>query len=259
MAATDERTPTLNANGLVYGAVQSSDVIAVLDPRANATSVIKVPSSAPLIDTDTPASPFWGTEKIWQRSADPRSVAMDSHGRVWVTARIRAPQQQPAFCKDGSINKFAKYFPITGPSARQIEIYDPETKQFTSIDTCFAADHNHFDENGLIVFGQNNAIGWVDTEKFDKTHDAAASQGWIPAVLDTNGDGKITEWTEPDQPIDPKKDHRIEFGCYGIAISPVDRQLVVLGNRREGYETRSPRARGQPAGNKQSRVVCAAP
>ncbi len=235
VAATDERTPTLNANGPVYGAIQSSDVIAVLDPRTNATSVIKVPSSAPLIDTDTPASPVWGTEKIWQRSADPRSVAMDSHGRVWVTARTRAPQQQPAFCKDGSINKFAKYFPIAGPSARQIEIYDPETKQFTSIDTCFAADHNHFEENGLIVFGQNSAIGWVDTEKFDKTHDAAASQGWIPAVLDTNGDGKITQWTEPDQPIDPKKDHRINFGCYGVAINPIDHSLVHSESRREGY------------------------
>jgi hypothetical protein len=229
VAATDERTPTLNANGLVYGAVQGSDVIAVLDPRTNATSAIKVPSSAPLIDTDTPESPYWGTEKIWQRSADPRSVAMDSHGRVWVTARIRAPQQQPAFCKDGSINQFAKYFPIAGSSARQVEVYDPETKQFASIDTCFAADHNHFDENGLIVFGQNNAIGWIDTEKFDRTHDAAASQGWIPAVLDTNGDGKITEWTEPDQPIDPKKDHRINFGCYGIAINPIDHSLWCSG------------------------------
>ena len=79
------------------------------------------------------------------------------------------------------------------------------------------------------MFGQNNAIGWVDTAKFDKTHDAAASQGWIPAVLDTNGDGKITEWTEPDQPIDPKKDHRIEFGCYGIAISPIDDSLWCSG------------------------------
>ena len=92
VAATDERNPTLNANGLVYGAVQSSDVIAVLDPRdkhddCNQGSVERAPDRH-----HTPASPYWGTEKIWQRSADPRSVAMDSRGRVWVTARIRAPQ-----------------------------------------------------------------------------------------------------------------------------------------------------------------------
>jgi hypothetical protein len=219
----------MNPNGLVYGSIQSSDIIAVLDPRENLATQIKVPSNAPPIDADTPASPFWGEEKIWQRSADPRSVTMDGHGRVWVTARIRAPQQQPAFCKDGAMNKFARYFPIPGPSARQIEVYDPKTKQFTTIDSCFAADHNHFDDKGSIVFGQNNAIGWVDTVMFDKTHDAQASQGWCPAVLDTNGDGTITEWTEPNQPVDPKKDHRIEFGCYGDAINPIDGSLWCSG------------------------------
>jgi len=229
VAATDERTPTMNANGLVYGSIQSSDIIAVLDPRENKASEIRVPSSAPAIDADTPASPFWGDEKIWKRSADPRSVTMDSRGRVWVTARIRAPQQQPAFCTDGSTNTFAKYFPLPGPSARQIEVYDPRTKQFTAIDSCFAADHNHFDDKGWIVFGQNNALGWIDTAAFDKTHDAAASQGWCPAVLDTNGDGKITEWTEPNQPVDPAKDHRIEFGCYGDAINPIDGSVWCSG------------------------------
>ena len=227
--STDDRNPTLNANGLVYGAIQTSDIIATLDPRKNSTGEIKVPSTAPPIDVDGPPSPFWGTEKIWQRSSDPRSVAMDKQGRVWMTARIRASQQQPAFCKDGSASKFAKYFPMPGPGTRQVEMYDPKTKQFTPIDTCFAADHNHFDENGSLVFGQPNAIGWVDTVAFDRTHDAGASQGWCPAVLDTNGDGKITEWTEPNQPIDPKKDHRIAFGCYSDAISPIDGSVWCSG------------------------------
>jgi len=229
MAATDERRPTMNANGLIYGAIQSSDILAVLDPRQNATTAIKIPSNAPQIDTNTPTSPYWGDEKVWQRQSDPRSVAMDAQGRVWVTARTRAAKDQPDFCKDGSLNKFAKYFPLPGPSARQIEVYDPKTKQFTMIDSCFAADHNHFDENDVLVFGQNDAIGWLDTKEFEKTHDAAASQGWCPAVLDTNGDGKITEWTEPNQPVDPQKDHRIHFGCYSDAISPVDGSLWCSG------------------------------
>src|SRR3989442_1466165 len=64
VVTTDERTPTMNANGLVYGSIQSSDIIAVLDPRENAATEIKVPSGAPPIDTDTPASPFWRDEKI---------------------------------------------------------------------------------------------------------------------------------------------------------------------------------------------------
>ena len=130
---------------------------------------------------------------------------MDAKGRVWVTARIRAPQQQPAFCKDGATNKFAKYFPLPGPSNRQIQLYDPKSKQFTPIDSCFAADHNLFDEHDALVFGQENAIGWVDTVAFDKTRDGAASQAWCPGVIDTNGDGKVsTGWSEPNEPIDPK-------------------------------------------------------
>ena len=229
-AGTDERSPTLNSNGLIYGAIQSSDILAVLDPRENKTTEIKIPSSGPVLDANTPLSPVWGNEKIWQRQADPRSVAMDAKGRVWVTARTRAPQQQPAFCKDGSTNKFAKYFPMAGPSARQIELYDPKTKQFTSIDSCFAADHNQFDEHDTLVFGQDNAVGWIDTVKFDKTHDEAAAQGWCPGVLDTNGDGKISlGWTEPNQSVDPTKDHRIEFGCYAIGISPTDGSIWCSG------------------------------
>src|SRR5262249_20111727 len=138
VAATDERTPTMNANGKIYGSIQSSDIIAVLDPNENAATEIKVPSSAPPIDTATLPAPCRGTEQIGKGSADPRSVTMDSQGRVWVTARIRAPQQQPAFCKDGTLNKFAKYFPLASSSARQIEVYDPKTKQFTTIDSCVA-------------------------------------------------------------------------------------------------------------------------
>src|SRR5207244_6439784 len=90
VAATDERTPTMNANGLVYGSIQSSDIIAVLDPRENLATEIKVPSSAPPIDADTPASPFWGDEKIWRRSADRRSVTPASPGRVALAAGTAA-------------------------------------------------------------------------------------------------------------------------------------------------------------------------
>ena len=119
---------------------------------------------------------------------------------------------------------------MEGPSARQIELLDPKTKQFTMVDSCFAADHNVFDERDNLIFGQDNAVGWIDTVALDKTHDAGASQGWCPGVVDTNGDGKIsTGWTEPDQPVDPKRDHRIEFGCYAIALSPTDDSIWCSG------------------------------
>jgi len=228
-AGTDERTPTLNANGPIYGAMQSSDILAVLDPRTNTTTEIKIPSNGPVLDANTPRSPVWADEKIWKRQSDPRSVAMDAKGRVFVTARIRDPKQQPAYCTD-STNKFAKYFTMAGPNARQVQLYDPKSKQFTPIDTCFAADHNEFDDRDQLVFGQDDAVGWIDTVAFDKTHDAGASQGWCPGVVDTNGDGKIsTGWTEPKEAIDPKRDHRIEFGCYAISISPTDGSIWCSG------------------------------
>jgi hypothetical protein len=229
-AGTDERHPTLNPNGLIYGAIQSSDLLTVLNPRENASTEIKIPSNGPVLDANTPRSPVWGDEKIWQRQSDPRSVAMDAKGRVWVTARTRGPQQQPAFCKDGATNKYAKYFPLPGPSARQIQLYDPKTKQFTAIDSCFAADHNLFDDKDALIFGQDDAVGWLDTVAFDKTRDAAASQAWCPGVVDTNGDGKIsTGWTEPKEAVDPKRDHRIEFGCYAIALSSTDGSVWCSG------------------------------
>ena len=233
MAATDERTPTLNANGLVYGAIQSSDIFAVLDPRTNTTSQIKIPLMG-LIDANTPESPYWGDEKTanWPGQSPQRRHRPPWQG-VGYRARIRKLRQQPDFCKDGSMNEFAKYFPLTNPSARQVEVYDPETRQFTMIDTCFSADHTHFDENDQLVYGQTDAIGWLDTKEFDKSHDAAASQGWCPAVVDTNGDGKISEgWTQPDQPVDPQKDHRVHFGCMCGCHQPHRWQLVVLGNRQ---------------------------
>src|SRR5260221_3733689 len=66
---------------------------------------------------------------------------------------------------------------------------------------------------------------------FDETGDAAKSQGWSPFILDTNGNGKRDDYVEPDQPIDPTKDKRINAGFYGIVPSPVDGSVwgTVLG------------------------------
>ena len=49
-----------------------------------------------------------------------------------------------------------------------------------------------------------------------------ASQGWTAFILDTNGNGKRDDYVEPDQPVDPAKDKRIQAGFYGIGVSPVD-------------------------------------
>lgn len=229
--AGDTRIPTANANGPIYGVAEMTDSLTMLDPVAHRVRNIKVLTDAPpLVSSFNAAptpSPFWG-ENMWKRTADVRSSAVDQNGKLWMAVRMRAAQRQPPFCTSSS-NKYAAYFPLRA-SARQVAKFDQKTDTYEHVDTCFSADHNMFDTSNNIYFGMNGAVGWIDVDTWEKTHDAEASQGWCPAVLDTNGDGRITQgWTEPDQPIDPARDHRIDFGCYSVAVNPTDNSLWCSG------------------------------
>ena len=228
-AASDVRDATVNANGFVYGVVQPSDILAVLDPVEHRASVINIPSSGPEIQTSTPVSPYWGDDAVWARQSDPRSVAMDADGRVWLTGRIRGADAQPEFCTDES-NAFADYYPLARGS-RQVFMYDPGTEVFSEIDTCFSADHNQISDDDVIYYGFNGGLGWINIDIWDETQDAEAAQGWCPGVVDTNGDGLITPgWTEPDEAIDPTRDHRIQVSCYSPAVNPADGTVWCSGN-----------------------------
>ena len=229
--ASDRRNPRVNANGPIYGASQMTDTINVLDPNTHKASIIKVPGTGPVIDVQN-ASPVWGGP-IWKRQADPRSVEIDARGRVWMTLRTREAQKQPSWCAGTGANAFGRNYPLKSGD-RQVAIYDPKTQKFETIDTCFHSDHNEFSEDNFAYYGTQGSIGWVDGNTWDKTHDAEKSQGWCPAVIDTNGDGKITEgWTEPNQPVDPTKDHRMAFGCYAIGVSPKDGSVWCSSNTSE--------------------------
>ena len=226
--SSDIRDATVNANGLVYGVVQPRGTLTVLDPVEHRASTIQIPSSAQKIGVNAPTSPYWGDEAIWERAADPRSVAMDADGRVWLTGRTRAPDQQPDFCSDPS-NRFADYHPLAR-GGRQVFTYDPTSETFGEIDTCFSADHNQIGHDDVIYYGLNSAVGWIDIETWDETQDAEAAQAWCPAVVDTTGDGIITRgWTEPGEPIEPGRDHRIQFGCYAPAVNAADGSIWCSG------------------------------
>jgi hypothetical protein len=230
-AASDTRNPTVNANGIIYGASEMTDTLTTLDPVQHKSVTLKIPSEAtpmnqPFNASPTP-SPYWGPD-AWKRSGDPRSIAIDAKGRVWVAVRSRDNQKQPAFCGPNG-NKFGKFYPIR-QSARQLAMYDPKSHEWSHIDTCFSADHNQISDDNFIYFGVGSAVAWVDINTWDKTHDSEASQGWCPGILDTNGDGKTTPgWTEPNEPIDPTRDHRITFGAYSITINAKDGALWVSG------------------------------
>jgi hypothetical protein len=224
--ASDKRNPTVNPNGLIYGGLEeSADYLSVIDPKTNTAS--KIPMK--VRDPQTPSSfltkpaapsPYWGDEAIWDSKTTVHSFSMDKQGRVWAAARVRGPQT-PAWCRAGSDHSSAKLFPINS-GQRGLELYDPKTKETTTIDTCYTWGHVNFDDNGVLwsSFGPAGIEGWFDTRIWDKTHDEKQAQGWSAFVLDYNGNGKRDAYTEPNQPADPTKDKRINVSFYGVAPAP---------------------------------------
>ena len=238
--ASDKRNPTVNANGPIYGALEASaDYMPVVDPMRNAARQVKLPVRDPKTPSEAqtpPAapSPYWGDEAIWTSQTSAHSFAMDKQSRVWIAARIR-PNQTADFCQQGSTHPSAKAFPIN-QSGRQMQMYDPKTKQVTTIDTCFGTHHLNFDNNDILWFtGGGPVEGWFDTKVYDETKDEQKAQGWTVFVLDTNGNGKRDAYVEPDQPVDPTKDKRINAPFYGVAPSPVDDSIwgSVAGHARD--------------------------
>ncbi len=221
--ATDERNPSVNANGPIFGVSQPTNTFMILDPVANKSTTFKIPSMVAATQNNG-VSPTWGGP-IYQRQADPRSVEVDATGRAWLTVRHH-DGGRPAWCADVDKNKFAKNYSQgagRGGGAKQVANFDSKTNKWEYVDVCFGVDHNKLSKDNVIYYGTNNSVGWVDMDAWDKTKDATQSQGWCPAVVDSNGDGKVSApWTEPDQPLDAAKDRRVQFGCYAIAYSKKD-------------------------------------
>jgi hypothetical protein len=221
--------PTNNPNGLVYGVhEESTDLLTVLDPVKSSFTQVPIPSGlgTPLVEPPQVVmpSPYWGDEAISTARAAAHSIMMDSQGRVWTTSQTRG-HDNPAFCKQGSSLESAIAFPVDTGS-RQVNMYDPKTGKWTLVDMCASGLHLNFanDANHTLWIGNPgvDVVGWLNTKMFDETHDAQKSQGWTPFILDTNGNGKRDDYTEPGQPMDPAKDMRIKVGMYGIIPSPAD-------------------------------------
>lgn len=240
LSGTDRRNPTVNAYGKLYGAPElSTDEMPILDPVANTATVYNLP----VRDEDTPTtnsapvvapSPYWGDERIWDSKANVHNPMLDQEGRVWMTARIRGPDN-PGFCKEGSEHPSAMLYPKDRTS-RQLSVYDPETGGYVFVDTCFSTHHLQFaydDKNTLWTSGGGDVVGWLDTNQFMETGDAEAAQGWAPLILDTNGNGQQDAWTEPGEDLDSALDARIPNGFY--AVMPEPRGDAVWGSNAFRY------------------------
>ena len=226
LVSTDRRNPTINANGPLYGALElSADYTPVLDPVRHVASKIPLtvrdPATPPTSPQMPAPSPYWGDEVIWTSKNNVHNPMLDHRGRLWLTSAVRGVDNPP-MCLQGSSHPSAKLAPVPR-SGRHLAMYDPATKKLTHIGTCFSTHHLMFAEDAnhtLWTSGGGPVVGWLNTKLFDETGDEERAQGWTALILDTNGNGKRDEAVEPNQPVDPAKDKRINAGFYGVAPAP---------------------------------------
>ena len=236
LISTDRRNPTVNAYGPLYGQCEHAcNDMPILDPIKNVATNFVLPTTADMPLALGPGnagsihilqpSAYWGSEDIWDSKANNHNSMLDRKGRVWMAATGHKPDN-PDFCKKGSTHPSAVEFPINSTN-RRITMYDPKTKKYTAIQTCFGSHHLQFgyDANETVwasTGGGGGNVGWINTKMLDETGDIEKSQGWTALVLDTNGNGQRDEFTEPNQPADPAKDRRIIAGIYAVMPNPVD-------------------------------------
>ena len=235
LISSDRRHPTVNANGPLFGSPEySSDLLPILDPIKNVATTFKAPVRDPQMPLNlgpghaagldpTMPSPYWDNERIWETRVNNHNSMFGKDGRLWLAASVRGADN-PAWCKAGSSHPSAKAFPMDR-AVRHLAVLNPKTMKYDFVETCYSTHHPQFgyDANDTLwTSGGGPVVGWLDTKKFDATGDAAASQGWTALILDTNGNGKRDEYVEPDQPLDPARDKRVNSPFYAVMPSPVD-------------------------------------
>ncbi len=289
LVSTNKNNPMLNAGGPVYAASAGHGQLVILDPEENAGYTRDIPTRDPVDQVPSrfpkPRKPsfYWGDEHLWgnppYNPADPHNPMLDSKGRVWLTSKIRGSQNPPAWCSDPT-NKYAAWWtPRAG--GRQASFFDPKSRKFTLIDTCFGTHHLQFDNdpNETVYFNGGGAgFAWVDSKVFDETQDEQKAVGWCPLVVDTNGDGVITKpWNipaggsqggytyavdelkaaedrkarggEPEVHAEPdtRYDTQVSYGLYSTIPSPVDDSVWGASQTYPGYIIRMMRGEDPPS------------
>ena len=85
---------------------------------------------------------------------------------------------------------------------------DPKTMKYSFIDTCFGTHHPQFGydaDNTLWFSGSGPVAGWVNTKDMGRDRRRREGAGLGAFVLDTNGNGKVDEYTEPGAPAEPAR------------------------------------------------------
>jgi len=239
--STDRRNTAMNSGGSVYGVDLWNGVLLTLDPKNNKTGAVPMP-----LVHERSKDTNWGPG-----GPMPHNPMMDQKKRVWMTD-LMAVVTNATFCDDEQNNKYAKYYPVSSNHA--VHMYDPAAKKMNAIPACFGSHHLAFasDKDDTLYFsGDSNVMGWINTRLYDENNgDVSKAMGWCPMVLDTNGDGKITQdraqWNQPAgnsrrsegemegvfgdkraaaAQADPTKDTRISGFLYGLNVDPKDASI----------------------------------
>src|ERR1700722_6486552 len=248
--STDKNHPTVNGGGPNYAVNAGHGQLVIMNQDDNSTLALdiptreakdKVPSRFP---SPNRPSMFWGNEHLWSNPpydpADPHNPMIDSKGRVWMTSKIRG-NTDPTWCNDPTANKFADWFPMKN-SGRQASFWDPKTKQFTLIDTCYSTHHLQFDNDPdeTVYFNELSGpiVGWVDSKVYEQTPGTPQEKeqkavGWCGQVLDTNGDGKITRSADKEHPFNLVQQGRVVAASI---LYPTDTQPGPAGGRGRGQQ-----------------------
>ena len=223
---TDRRNPRLNPYGPIYGSLElSSDYVPVLDPVKHTASRIPLsvrdPNTPPTNPKMPAPSPYWGDEVIWTSKNNVHNPMLDEKNRLWLTSAVRPPEN-PDVCKAGSTPSVGEVVPgeQRGPASADVRPGDQE-----------ADAHRH-----LLRHAPSDVRGRREQDAVDERRrpgDRMAEYEEVRRDRRRNGVARVDgadrryQWqrrrdayVEPDQPVDPTKDKRINSPFYAASPAP---------------------------------------
>jgi hypothetical protein len=245
--STDKRNPTANAYGPIYGVDWGNDGFLTIDPFEHTATEVRIPVLDPKTPPGKPQSmpvpsPYWGDKLYWFDPAITNHAAMDSNGRVWMSSRFRVPENQPDFC---ATHPSAALAPLPR-SFRQVQYFDPRTRQFKQVNTCFDTHHVQFASDKDETLYSNpvftGVLGWIKTRILDETGDERSAQGWCRGYFDLNQDGKVDPAVDRPMPITGFYSvipHPTDGSVWGASPGPMPGKIIRIDPRTcigEAYE-----------------------
>ena len=201
-------------NGKVYGVDFTGDSLVWVDPVEHTSGKIPIPVLTPGAPSYIPAEDH-GAVAVLGRGGDleehrppaqpddgPAAARLDDGSRP-AAAEPRVLQRRRSATPFGEVLPDGAEQPAGG-GLRSADAEDDAGRHLLSTHHLqFAEDK----DNTLYFSGDTNVIGWINTRIWDETGDAAKAQGWCPLIVDTNGDGKIGAYTQPNEKPDPTQGH----------------------------------------------------